>query len=103
VNCSVAILIAVEDAGKGVILRRPYTPGPYLIILSPCEFLFQLMIDSAAKCNSMQSYSHLIPFHQAALLTHVEVVQAAYNLKFLLTVLGAVGLRRRSFLRNGFI
>jgi hypothetical protein len=59
VNCSVAILIAVEDAGKRVILRQSHTDGPYLIISSPCEvFSFQLMADSTTKDSSMQSYSH---------------------------------------------
>lgn len=70
VNCSVAILIAVEDA------------GPYLIILSPCEAL--ISIDGRQCCKRQQHavVFSLTPFHQAALLTYVEIGQAAYNLKF---------------------
>jgi hypothetical protein len=46
VNCSVAILIAVEDAVS------------YVIIFLHVKLLFQLMVGSAAKGSSMQSYSH---------------------------------------------
>jgi hypothetical protein len=44
VNCSVAILIAVEDAISSLCLH--------------VKLLFQLMVGSAAKGSSMQSYSH---------------------------------------------